>query len=523
MRQGLLSILFACGRRSGTGDLAVRTADLKANTIRGGFARLGALGAHFLVRIGSLTVLARLLSPKDFGLVGMVTAFTGVLMLFRDFGLSSAVVQRTTVNEEQLSTLFWINMMVGALLGLVTLAMAPAIAAFYHEPRLFAVTAVLAAAFVFNAAGIQHAAILQRRMHFSAIAMIHVVSLTAAAAIGIGLAMAGCGYWAIVAMAITAPLAGTIGLWVAAGWLPGMPRVRVGIRSMMRFGGMLTLNGIIAYVACNADKVLIGRFWGVDAIGLYGRAYQLVNISTENLNWTVGEVAFSALSRLQDDPVRLRSYFLKGFSLLLGLALPITIACGLFADEIVLVVLGPKWKDAATIVRLLAPAIVIFAIINPLGWLLCAIGRLERCLKIALVFAPLLLTGYALGLPYGPIGVAFAYSAVMMLSVVPHVVWCVHGTPISFADILLTASRPLASGIVAGACAFGIRLFCVPLGSPALTLALESGVLFTVFVGTLFIGAGQKSLYLDLLRGLTNRPAASRLDTGGTLTVSRST
>ena len=111
----------------------------------------------------------------------------------------------------------------------------------------------------------------------------------------------------------------------------------------------------------------------------------------------------------------------------------------------------------------------------------------------------------------------------MMLSVVPHVVWCVHGTPISFADILLTASRPLASGIVAGACAFGIRLFCVPLGSPALTLALESGVLFTVFVGTLFIGAGQKSLYLDLLRGLTNRPAASRLDTGGTLTVSRST
>ena len=167
--------------------MVVRTADLKANTIRGGFARLGALGAHFLVRIGSLTVLARLLSPKDFGLVGMVTAFTGVLMLFRDFGLSSAVVQRTTVNEEQLSTLFWINMMVGALLGLVTLAMAPAIAAFYHEPRLFAVTAVLAAAFVFNAAGIQHAAILQRRMHFSAIAMIHVVSLTAAAAIGIGL------------------------------------------------------------------------------------------------------------------------------------------------------------------------------------------------------------------------------------------------------------------------------------------------------------------------------------------------
>jgi O-antigen/teichoic acid export membrane protein len=336
--------------------------------------------------------------------------------------------------------------------------------------------------------------------------MICLVALIAAAAIGIGLAMAGCGYWALVVMAITYPLVSTIGFWIAAGWLPGMPRVRVGIRSMMRFGGTLTLNSVITYVCYNADKVLIGRFWGVDAIGLYGRAYQLVNIPTENLNWTVGEVAFSALSRLQDDPVRLRRYFLKGLSLVLGLTLPITIACGLFADDIVFVVLGPKWKDAATIVRLLAPAIVIFAIINPLGWLLCAIGRVQRCLKIALVIAPLMITGYALGLPYGPKGVAFAYSAVMMLWVVPHVLWCVHGTPISFADILLTASRPLASGIIAGACAFEIRLFCAPLVSPALTLALESGVLFAAFGGMLFIDAGQKSLYVDLLRGLTSPP-----------------
>jgi PST family polysaccharide transporter len=513
MRRGLLSILSARGSRAGTGNLVVRTADLKAYTVRGGFVGLGAQGANFLVRIGSLSVLARLLSPKDFGLVGMVTAFTGVLMLFRDFGLSSAVVQRRTVSEGQLSTLFWINILVGVLLGLVTLAMAPAIAAFYHEPPLFAVTAVLAAAFVFNAAGIQHAAILQRRMHFSTIATIHVISFMAAAGIGVGLAMVGCGYWALVVMAITHPLVATIGFWVAAGWLPGMPRVRVGIRSMMRFGGTLTLNGIVAYVCYNADKVLIGRFWGVDAIGLYGRAYQLVNIPTENLNWTVGEVAFSALSRLQDDPVRLRSYFLKGFSLVLGLTLPITIACGLFADHIVFVLLGSKWKDAATIVRLLAPAIVIFAIINPLGWLLCAIGRVQRSLKIALVFAPLMITGYALGLPYGPKGVAFAYSAGMMLWVLPHVLWCVYGTPISFADILLTASRPLASGIIAGACAFGIRLYCGSLVSPALTLALESGVLFTTFVGTLFISAGQRSLYLDLFRGLTSRPAVSQPDT----------
>src|SRR6201987_156808 len=124
---------------------------------------------------------------------------------------------------------------------------------------------------------------------------------------------------------------------------------------MMHFGGALTFTGLVAYVAYNAEKVMIGGFWGADAIGIYGRAQQLINIPTDGLNSAVGEVAFSALSRLQDDPIRLRSYFLKGFSLVLGLTLPITVACALFADDVISILLGPKWKDAAPIFRLLAP------------------------------------------------------------------------------------------------------------------------------------------------------------------------
>ena len=262
--------------------------------------------------MGSLMVLARLLGPKDFGLVGMVTAFTGVLSLFRDFGLSAAAVQRTTVTEEQISTLFWINVFVGALLALLTFAMAPFIAAFYHEPRLFAVTAVVAFGFLFNAAGVQHSALLQRQMRFTALAVINTVSLIVGTAIAIGGAKAGYGYWALVAMTVTLPLITTIGLWMATGWVPGMPHRRVGIRSMMHFGGTLTLNGLVVYVATNIEKVLLGRFWGVDAIGIYGRAYQLINIPTDNLNSAAGEVAFSALSRLQDDPGRLRELFPEG-------------------------------------------------------------------------------------------------------------------------------------------------------------------------------------------------------------------
>ena len=271
--------------------------DLKAKTIRGGLARLCAQAASLLLRVGSLMILARLLGPKDFGLVGMVTAFTGVLTWLRDFGLSSAAVQRMHITEEQISTLFWVNIAIGGLLGLLAIAMGPAIAAFYNKPQLFWVTTVLATGFLFNSAGVQHSALLQRQMHFTVLAVISVISSIIGIAVGIGGAIAGYGYWALVAMTVTQPLVATIGFWIATGWVPGMPRRRAGVRSMLHFGGTLTLNGLVAYIAYNADKVMIGRFWGVDAIGIYGRAFQLITIPTENMNSAVGEVAFSALAR----------------------------------------------------------------------------------------------------------------------------------------------------------------------------------------------------------------------------------
>jgi PST family polysaccharide transporter len=380
--------------------------------------------------------------------------------------------------------------------------MAPVIAAFYHEPRLFGVTVVLAAGFLFNAAGVQHSALLQRQMRFTAMAVIGVVALVVSTAIAIVGAEAGYGYWALVAMTVTLPIVSTMGFWLATAWVPGMPHRRVGLRPMMRFGGTVTLNGLVAYVAYNAEKVLIGRFWGADAIGIYGRAYQLVNIPTDNLNTAVGEVAFSALSRVKDDPSRFKSYFLKGYSLVLAMTLPMTIACVLFADDVVFVLLGKQWKDAVPIFRLLAPTILTFALINPLGWLLYSLGLVKRSLNIALVFAPSIVVGYVIGLHYGPKGVAFAYSAVMTLWVIPFIAWCVHGTVVSLRDVLLAVARPLGSGILAGALAFGVRLLWGQYLSPLPRLVLECSVLLVAFCGLLLFAAGQKSLYLDLLRGL---------------------
>jgi len=479
--------------------------DLKERTIRGGFARVCAQAANFLFRLGSLMILARLLGPQDFGLVGMVTAFTGVLNLFRDFGLSTATVQREDTTEEQVSTLFWINMFVGGALTVLALLLAPVMVMLYREPRLLEITMSLAVGFLFNGAGVQHSALLQRQMRFTALAVINIVSLTVGTALAIGMAELGLGYWALVAMTVSFPLTTTVGLWIATAWIPGRPHRGTGVTSMLRFGGTITLNGLVVYVAYNMEKVLLGRFWGADAIGLYGRAYQLINIPTENLNSSVGEVAFSALSRVQNDPIRFRSYFLKGYSLVLATTIPITIICGLFAGDVISVLLGVKWKDAVPIFRLLAPTILVFAMINPLSWLLFSLGMVGRSLKVALVLAPLVMGAYLVGLRYGPVGVAFAYSGVMTLWVIPHIKWCVHGTMVSLRDILFAVGRPLLSGLVGAVFAFTLHSFCVPHMSALPRLVVGCLVLGAVYFVMLWYVMGQKALYLDLLRGFRKR------------------
>jgi len=482
--------------------------DLKQKTIRGGAARICSQGTNFALRMGSLMILARLLDPKDFGLVGMVTAVVGVFNVFKDFGLSAAAVQRTTVTEEQSSTLFWINIFVGMILGLLVVALAPFIVAFYHEQRLFGVTAVLATAFLFNAAGVQHTALLERQMRFTTLSVIEIASLLVSTGIGVGMATHRFGYWSLVSTTTVTPLVYTVCVWLATGWVPGRPRMQVGVRSMMRFGGTLTLNGLVMYIASNFEKVLLGRFWGVEALGIYGRAYQLINIPTDNLNSAAGGVAFAALSRLRGEPNRLKSYFLKGYSLVLSLTVPITFACALFADDMILVFLGPKWRGAAAVFRLLAPTTLAFAILNPLGWLLMSLGLVGRGLKVALVLGPVMITGYVIGLPYGPRGVAFAYSAVMTVCVIPLVVWVTHGTVIAVRDVVLTASRPLLSGVVAAGLAFGLQLLYGPLLPPLSRLVIGGTVVFCAYLGMLLYVMGQKPFYLDLVKGLVGRSSA---------------
>ncbi len=243
----------------------------------------------------------------------------GFLGLFRDAGLGMATIQRHEVTHEQTSTLFWINVAIGTILTTLCAALAPLVSKFYHQPRLYWVVVVSGLVFLFNGLAAQHSALLQRAMRFVTQAKIDVLSLAVSSAVGVVMGILGCRYWSLVAMAVTCALVTMVLLWLAVQWLPGPPRRRCGLRSMLHFGGLATCNGFVVFLAWNAEKLLLGRFCGADALGLYGRAFQLVTLPVQQLNTAVTGVAFPALSRIQQDASRLARSFLKAYPVLISL------------------------------------------------------------------------------------------------------------------------------------------------------------------------------------------------------------
>jgi PST family polysaccharide transporter len=208
----------------------------------------------------------------------------------------------------------------------------------------------------------------------------------------------------------------------------------------------------------------------------------------------------------------MRSYFLKGYTIVLTLTIPITITFVLFANDIVFLLLGPKWHQATAVLRLMSPIVLGFALINPWGWILWSTGQVGKCLKIALVLAPLVIGGYVAGLPYGPNGVALGFSAMIVVWSFPHIAWCIKGTSISPRDVLLAVGRPFLSGIVAGTAALAVQLCFGQSLPPFARLVLGGLVLCGVYSLMLLWVMGQKPFYSDLILALRKRTAVASME-----------
>src|SRR6266404_5333295 len=285
--------------------------DLKGRTISSGFITIAAQGVQFVLSLASIMVMARLLTPKDFGLYAMVTTIMGYLMVFKDAGLSTATVQRECITQAQVSNLFWINVGLSGAITLVLAACSPLVAWFYREPRLVGITLTLSGTFLLNGLAIQHAALLSRQMRFNALAGITISSTAIGMAVAIGMALLGCNYWALVISNLVTVMTMTLFTWVAIPWRPHAPSRRSGVRPLISFGANMASGGFIYDLALETDGMLIGRFCGAGPLGLYSRAAALLRRPMDQFLSPIGSVFLPVLSRVQSQPERYRRAFLQ--------------------------------------------------------------------------------------------------------------------------------------------------------------------------------------------------------------------
>ena len=385
-------------------------ADLKGRSVRGALATITSQGVNFLITSTSTVVLARLLTPADFGLVAMATAITGLGQAFADLGLSEATIQREDLNHRQVSALFWINVAIGLTLMLITVGLAPVLAWFYREPRLKDIALVLSSTFLIGGLRVQHEALLKRQMRFKALAVRDVASSAAGVSLAIIMARRGAGYWAIVAFPVAAQFTQMALSWLAVRWIPGLPRRDANVRSMVVFGGNVAASYLCNNISRNADNVLIGRWWGATPLGLYSKAYNLLMLPVQQLNAPVGSVLVPAFSRIQHDPERFARYYLRAANLIMWAIAPTFAVLFVAAQPVILVVLGHQWRAAAPVFQIL----VISALAQPLFqltiWSLVSRGQSAQLLRLWIIMSAIMVGSFVVGLPFGIKGVALSGS-----------------------------------------------------------------------------------------------------------------
>ncbi len=424
-------------------------ADLKGRSVHGGAVTMAAQGVKFFFQMGSTMVLARLLTPQDFGLIAMVTVVTGFVMMFKDMGLSMATVQRAEINHGQISTLFWINVVLSIGVMLVIAALAPAIAWFYNEPRLTWITLALAGAFIFSGLTIQHQALLRRQMRFRSLAVVEIISILVGILAAIIAACYGAGYWSLVIMQLAGAIAGMIAVWVACGWRPGLPKRRSGVREMLAFGGNLTGFNFLNYFGRNADNLLIGKFWGSGSLGIYSKAYGLLMLPLQQIRQPITSVAIPTLSRLQDDPEQYRRYYYRAISTIAFITMPLVAMLAVLSEEIIRIVLGEQWTGAAIIFKILAVAAFRQPVTGTTGWVFISLGQTKRMMYWGLIAVPITVLSFLVGLPWGPVGVATSYTLCTLFALtVPGLLFAFRYSPISLAGFFKAVWRPATISLI---------------------------------------------------------------------------
>lgn len=396
---------------------------LKSRTVSSGIVTSVLQVALLVLNLGSIVLLARLLAPEDFGLLAMVLTVMGFFRVFGEAGLSTVTVQKDGITHAQVSNLFWTNIAVGGVVTLTLALLAPVVAWFYRTPQLTEVTLALSMTFVLTSLTVQHVALLKRQMRFKAIALIKIASTAMGIAVGIGMAWRDYGYWSLVGMQITTPVLALVMAWWICSWRPQLPVRNSGTRSLLCFGANLTVSGFLWALAKGLDGLLIGRWFGAEALGFYSRAAALLNRPLEQASAPLESICVPTLSRLQGEPERYRRTAFQIYDCLALFCLPFSAMLLALAQPLILVVLGPKWEAAVPIFTALTLYAFYLPMVMVAGWLLVSQGRGKEFLLMSCMTSSVTVLSYLVGLRFGPIGVAMSFSLSCVLVQLPIIYW----------------------------------------------------------------------------------------------------
>lgn len=420
------------------------TAGLGRTTARGAAVTLAGQLTQVVLQFASVVVLARLLTPREYGLYATVLVLVGVGEIFRDFGLSSAAVQAKLLTRFQRDNLFWINTALGVALCLLMIAAAPLVAAVFHQHALRPITQVLALTFVVNGLATQFRAGLNRDLRFGRLALSDLVGQFAGLTVAVVAAALGAGYWSLVASQLAQVTMIALLLVAFARWLPRRPRRAVPMRSFLRFGWHLVVVQIVDYVGNTMDSALVALRFGPAAVGEYNRAFQLVTNPLNQFRTPATTVALPALSRLRDDVDRANDYLRRG-QLAMGYtaipALALAIGC---AAPLVQLLLGSRWTGVTPIFAWLAAASILQLLAFVGYWAYLARGLTAELLHYTLVAFALRAVGVGVGSVWGVAGVAGGYALVHLVEWPLSLWWISRYTPMPLRALYLGAGRLLA-------------------------------------------------------------------------------
>ena len=370
------------------------------------------VGSHVLVQVfsfASTLILARLLTPRDFGLAGLALVFSGLAFIFADLGIGASIVQRESLTEEDRSTAFWSNAGLGLVLTLIGIGLSWPLADLYRQPEVQPLFAVVSLTFLFTALGTTQGALLIRSMSFRSLEVRTIVATSTSIVIGIGLAALGYGPWAIIAQSLAISGISTLLLWRSSPWRPHFIYSTESFKHLLGFGSLIFGSNLTRYLERNADNFLIGRFRGPAALGAYGIAYNIMLVPLMRIALPVQQVFFPALSRISE-PREAGALWLRMSRILAAAVVPCLLGMAVVAPDFVVVVLGDKWRSSIHVLQILAWVAIIQFAAAETSTLMQAIGRAGIVLRFSVVSAILGVAGFAVGVHWGIIGVAVGYA-----------------------------------------------------------------------------------------------------------------